>query len=495
MVVEVTFNGGAGDLVKGERGGVQCLMHELESGVQWFNDFGHRYEPMDEILGYPDILRPEVALDIIEQFGLFYNIPGIFREDFEELRGNKTERRTMEFVFTHGHIDHVDGLHYLSADHVIWTLKELQTMLGINQQTRGRTAFQYVYMFDQSTQVPSLAGGTKYLTGNPVMIRRNFQFFKEEEPFLIGGRVPTTAYLLDHSYPFTVGLYHDIAGGIGWSADIRDSGRHPERTKHFFDALVEREAKYLFMEGSLLEIEHGGTEADISTVVAGLIQNKAFAVYAAPPNDFERLTSMYEAACATARTLVVTPAQAFALLVLNGADGYPTLDKVAVYFGNKRNRADWEKGLRQCKLIKEVTAKEMSENQDKFLVSCNSPNALLHLLNAVRPNDLVYIRSHPAPWTLSMFEHERRIRNILIHYGFHHGPYKNLLPPYNETAFHQAHVPGHFNAERAEYYIHRRNWIVIPFHCRSPLEDFIQKVAKGMTVMVPECGRPFYLEG
>ncbi len=494
MVIGVTFNGGAGDFVKGERGGVQCLMEDYASDVSWMNDFGLRYEFTDEYIGFPDTLRPEASLDIIEQLGFFFNIPGIFREDYEELRHNTSQRKSLEFLFTHGHVDHIGGLQYLSADHILRTNELTQTMLWIMQQTRGRMACQYVDIFDQATHVPSLTGGTKILRGDPAMIRRNFQTFKEEEPFLIGGKIPATAYSVDHSFPGSVGfIFETSAGMIGFSGDLRMRGKFPERTHRFIDALVEHDVSYFFFEGSLLEMEHGGTEVDLTRVISALIKDKAFAVYAAPPNDLDRLTSLYNAACATGRTLVLNPAQAFSLCVLNGTDGYPTVDKIAVYFGNKANRFVWEKGLMQHK-VREVTTDEMSKHQDAFLVYCSAPNSLLHLLNAVKPaRGSVYFRSHPAPWTGSMFEHERRIRNILTQFGMYDGPHKNLLPPYNELVFYQAHITGHNNATESEEILRRHNWTVIPYHCRSPIEDFIQKIAKGMNIIVPERGKTLYL--
>ncbi|MEW5896535.1 MAG: MBL fold metallo-hydrolase [Nanoarchaeota archaeon] len=533
MGIEIVFYGGAGDHSKGELGGVQCLVNK-----EFLIDFGQPPDRSSEFYGFPYKSKPFLSLDVLQRLGLYPKIAGLYRHDYEHHRGNKSLGKCplKGLAVTHPHYDHIGGIPLLRHDLPIYMHEKAAQVALAWQHTSGITNNQFIGLVNQLLLTNDKYGRAKFADGLEAIIPRDIRTFGDEEIFELGS-FKITAYPVDHSTPGSCGFILDTpVGKIGWSGDIRKRGRHPERTQHFIEALKEQGIKYLFWEGSLLHFEHEGSEKEVRRKIAELIQGRALVGIAYPPRDFERIATLYEAAKDTGRMLVVSPAQALGLKLLNGMDGYPKLDWKYIgvllqrknkgiidkdefaddklmelierdYFHYERDflkKDKWQasdgegnKKGHQSK-VQRVSIEELKRHQEQFIVYMPLAN-MPEMLEEIQPAaNSIFIRSHPAPWTPEMEEMEKRQINLLRTFGMDDGPRLDYLTPYTNNGgnwrnMHQVHVAGHLNRRETREILQQFNCTIIPFHCLNP-EDFVKDVAGHTKVIIPERGQPLYLD-
>jgi len=77
MPVRLTFYGGVDDAERGELGGVQLLVKDLEKRTRFFFDFGQRPDHTNDFYGFPYKPRSFQNLAVSEFLQLFPEIPNI----------------------------------------------------------------------------------------------------------------------------------------------------------------------------------------------------------------------------------------------------------------------------------------------------------------------------------------------------------------------------------------------------------------------------------
>lgn len=516
--MELTFFGGAGDNEQGELGGVQVLFQDTEELTGLMLECGQRPDHTNEYYGFPYRPKGFQALALSEFLQLYPSLEGFYRHDYEALRGRKPGRLPFEGILvTHAHFDHVGGLTLVRHDLPVYMHPVAKQILWLWQYTSGRTVNQFVDLFYNFFKLPKITEGERFASGLEAQVRREIRLFKDKELFKIGS-IGVTSYPVDHSLPGSCGFIMETsAGKIGISGDIRKRGRRPEDTNHFIEALLEQKVNYLMWEGSLLHFDHEGTEEDVTETVSLLLKNKTFAAVAFPPRDFDRLTSLYKAAKANGRMLVINPAQALALKMFNGQYDFPKMDwkYIGVYLPRKRKglldregfpdemiegdyfywerqflkTAKWEEHTSK---VQRISLQDIRNNQDQFLVFMPF-SYMLDMLEEIRPaKNSLYLRSHPGPWTPEMEIQEERQLNLLKVFGMYDGPRRDYLTPTMEHKMHQVHVTGHLNRRETREILRKFSCPIIAYHCGNP-QDFVEDVASHTRVIIPNRGEKFII--
>ncbi len=514
--MELTFFGGAGDNELGELGGVQVLFHDPERQTKFLFECGQRPDHTSEFYGFPYRPKGFDALALSEFLQLYPPLEGLYRSDYETFRRRENgELPLAGILVSHAHYDHIGGLTLVRHDLPVFMHPTAKQILWVWQYTSGRTVNQFVDLFYNFSKLPKTTGGERFASGLEAQVRREIKLFEEGKPFKVGN-ISAIPYPIDHSLPGSCGfIVETSAGKMGISGDIRKRGRRPEDTERFVEALLEQKVDYLMWEGSLLHFDHEGTEDDVSEAVSRLLKGKAFAAIAFPPRDFDRLTSLYRAAKANRRMLIVNPAQVLALKMFDGQYGFPRMDwkYIGVYLPRKRKglldregypdemvAGDyfyWERRFLEmarweghASKVQRVSVEDIRENQNQFLVFMPF-SYMPEMLEEIRPaENSIYIRSHPAPWTPEMAIQEERQINLLKAFGMYDGIQRDYLTPTIERKMHQVHVTGHLNRRETRELLRKFNCPIIVYHCQNPFY-FVEDVASHTKVIIPQRGEKF----
>ena len=480
-LLEVIMFGGAEGERLGELGCVQALFTDPFRNSRFMFDPGLPPDRVAEIYGFPYRAPAHKSLDILQDLEILPDLPNIYRHDYELERGVEVGPLPMDgFVVTHPHHDHIGALPYFRADMPIHMHSTSLSLAWTWQETSNPTQNQFIDYVDQLSPDPT--GRRKVIHGHEARIPRDIRTFEDGETFKVGG-MDITAYQVDHTVPGSCGfIMHTSIGDVGFTGDFRCRGGKPERTERYIQALERADLAALFIEGSLIHMEHEGNEDDVKQVVYDLIKDAGFAGIAYPPRDFDRVSSIYAAAKRDKRMLVVSPNQAFTLMHLNGIDGFPKMTHkyMGVHIPRKASYRDWEKILlkkqrwngHKSSVIQRVELEDIRDNQDQFLL--NLPfSGLPTMLQEIQPVNGMYIQSHPAPWNIELRLHQDRVINVLRQHGMYYGIVEDSLTPGEIRALHQAHVTGHHNYRETRIIVQRvlhrnPNCKIIPYHSLHP---------------------------
>lgn len=504
-MITLKFFGGVGDYEHGELGGVQLLITDLQRG-KILLDIGQRPDHYSRYFNFPFGPRIYNDLSLLEKLELYPELEGIYRYDHEIYHNHKRGNRNLDgILLTHPHYDHAGGIHLLNPDLPIWMHRIAKQVLFVWQYTSGRTRNQFIDFYDQTTRIPKADIHKKLLSGDEACIPRNIHTFEDGIPFNMAG-FKITPYLVDHSVPGSCGFIIETSvGNIGISGDLRWRGCFPKRTDNFLRALKEANLSYLLMEGSLLQVNHKGTEKDVTRIFSELMTNRSLVTFISPPRDCDRLLSLYNAALSQKRTLVINPNMALLLKSLKG-EGYTNLTQkyIAVYLPKKRKGTidsgeedyiinqdyfEWERQFivkdwdgPQGKLQR-VSDEDIKQNQDQFLVYVPQ-NQMLNFFDSVKPAPRSrHIDSIPSPWTETMKLQQTEKINILNVNEMYEGPKSDFLNPEFERKTNQVHVTGHFNLEENHRFVQNFNCPIIPYHCMNPQD--IKDTASHTKVIIP----------
>ncbi|MBT3323637.1 MBL fold metallo-hydrolase [archaeon] len=493
MSLKVKFYGGALKKDWGELGGVQILFHDTDADTRFFFDFGQRPDHYNRYYGFPYKPARHSEIEIAKSLALAADFPGIYRLDGQGFRDPRFRKPGIDgIVCSHAHYDHIGEVEKLRPDIKLFYHKHGATLARLWQKLSGRTVNQFLDYVARNALVPNTQGGLKFASGDLATIERAIVELEDEERVKIGN-IYGTPYLVDHSLPGATGwIFETSAGKVAVSGDIRFRGRRRGDTEKFIEALHREKIDYFFVEGSLLHFDHQGTEEDVTSAMIDQLKDVAFAAVAYPPRDFDRMTSMYYAAKATGRMLVVDAAQGEYLSKFNGVNGYPKLNDeyIGIYMPKlryglidseypqemvERDYRVWQRHYLDPKRkwdgnkkkVQRVSIQDMKKNQDKFLVYIPA-NHLVAMLEEIQPKEgSKFIRSHPGPWTKSMEVDEARQIEVLDHYNMLTGPKLDVLNG-TQSNITTVHITGHWNKEEYSEVLRELDCLKIMYHTMIP---------------------------
>ena len=412
-------------------------------------DFGPSFSPLFEEY-YVDFLQPRSpspVKDLLE-FGLIPRLEGLYSE--EALTNADLPYRPPEFqaiFLTHAHADHAGYLRYVDPTIPVYV---------------GRGTRHLLQAIEESTF-------QKYGA-------HDFRVFTDRSPVKVGA-MEVVPYPVDHSIPFAYGyLVRTSEGSIAYTGDFRKHGPRAENTHRFFEAVEAEKPAVLAIEGTRAgpdpraNLTEEGVRDHVDRVLHGTPDIALACTY---PRDVDRLTTLYAAAEAAERTLVVSYRTAFLLQSLQelyaaGALPNPgSSPDLAVYGRRKRRYFDYEKPFLETAL----TGEELRAHGRRYLLALDFQH-FPELIDLRPPKGTPYVHSMSEPFSEDDVN-DRVMHNWLDHFGL---------------KFHQAHASGHASATELFEIVRKvRPGTVYPIHTEHP--EAFQRL--GPRVKLPEVGTSY----
>jgi ribonuclease J len=441
----VTFLGGVREI-----GGNKILIEDGPDRILF--DFGPSFSPRVEEF-YADFLQPRSASPVQDllEFDLLPRIEGLYSR--AALADSDLPYRAPEIhglFVSHAHADHAGHLRLVDPEVPVYVGAGTRRLLGAIEASS-----------------PSMRYG-----------EHDWRVFEDRQPIRIG-RLEVIPYPVDHSVPFAYGfLVRTSEGTIAYTGDFRQHGPRAADSLAFLDAVRRESPEALLIEGTRAgpdpraNLSEAGVRDGVDRILEG---SRSLALACTYPRDIDRLTTLYRAARAADRTLLVSTRTAHLLVEVAplfpaGAVPVPgAAPGISVYARKKRLSYRWERPL----LEEALGAEEVRSHGARYLLALD----LLHfpeLIDLRPPRGSPFVHSMSEPFSEDDVD-DRVLHNWLEHFGL---------------AFHQMHASGHASGpELLEIVRATGAKGVFPIHTEHP-EAFL---GAGAPVRLPELGTAYRL--
>jgi ribonuclease J len=442
----ITFLGGVREI-----GGNKILVEDGPDRILF--DFGPSFSPQMEEY-YVDYLQPRStspAKDLLE-FGLLPRVEGLYsREALADAELAWKAPEVHGIFVSHAHADHAGYLNLVDPSIPVYVGSGTRELL---KAIESSTLMRY---------------------GD-----HDWRTFADRTPVRIG-RLEVVPFPVDHSIPFAYGfLVRTSEGTVVYTGDFRHHGPRAADTHAFFRAAAEERPAALLIEGTRAgpDPRRNLSEEGVRHEVDRLLERRPpLALACTYPRDVDRLSTLYAAARAADRSLVVSPRTAYLLsavapLFPDGTVPVPGKSADLAVYGRKKKRTFlWERPLLEGAL----TSDEVRASDGKYLLALD----LMHfpeLIDLRPPKGSPFIHSMSEPFSEDDVG-DHVMHNWLDHFGL---------------AFHQMHASGHASAsELFEIIRSVHPTAVYPIHTEHP-EAFRAAVGG---VRYPELGATYPVAG
>jgi len=442
----VTFLGGVREI-----GGNKVLVQDGPDRILF--DFGPSFSPRMEQF-YVDYLQPRSASPVQDllEFDLLPRVEGLYSR--EALADSDLPYQSPEVhgVFvSHAHADHAGYLKLLDPEIPVYVGAGTRRLLNAIESSS-----------------PSMKYGD-----------HDWREFSDRAPLRVGN-LEVVPYPVDHSIPFAYGfLVRTSEGTVAYTGDFREHGPRAADTREFLRAAAAEAPAALVIEGTRAgpdprrDLSEDGVRRGVDRVLAA---SPSLAFACTYPRDVDRLRTLYEAARAVDRELVVSARTAHLLAQvapLFPPGSVPTVGPspgLAVYARKKRRYFHWEEPFLESAL----GADALRGHGARYLLALD----LMHfpeLIDLRPPRGSPFIHSMSEPFSEDDVD-DRVLHNWLDHFGLE---------------FHQMHASGHASGRElldAVAAVGARH--VYPIHTEHP-EAFARA---GSRVRSPELGTAYALE-
>ena len=259
----------------------------------------------------------------------------------------------------------------------------------------------------------------------------DWRVFADRTPVRVGG-LEVVPYPVDHSIPFAYGFLIRTSGGtVVYTGDFRQHGPRAADTHAFLAAAAAESPAALLIEGTRAgpDPRHNLSEAGVRDGVDRVLDERpSLALACTYPRDVDRLRTLYEAALAADRELVVSARTAHLLAEIAPmfpAGAVPVVGQtpgLSVYARKKRRNFRWEAPY----LAEALGADTLRSRGEKYLLALD----LMHfpeLIDLRPPRGSPFVHSMSEPFSEDDVD-DRVLHNWLDHFGLE---------------FHQMHASGH----------------------------------------------------
>lgn len=393
----ISFLGGVREI-----GGNKILIEDGPDRILF--DFGPSFSPRFEEY-YVDYLRPRStspAKDLLE-FGLVPRVEGLYAREALADADLAYLPPTVHGIFvSHAHADHAGYLDLVDPEIPVYVGAGTREMMSAIETS---TAMRY----------------------GP----HDYRIFRDRIPIRIG-RLEVVPFPVDHSIPFAYGfVIRTSEGSIVYTGDFRHHGPRAHDTHEFFRAAAEERPRALLIEGTRAgpdarrNFSEDGVRAEVDRLLA---RRASLALACTYPRDIDRLVTLYRAARASDRSLLVSPRTAHLLATIAprfASEEFPvpgTSEGPRVYARKKKRYFNWEKPF----LDHAIDSEDVRKDGGRYLLALD----LLHfpeLIDLRPPHGVPFIHSMSEPFTEDDVD-DRVMHNWLDHFGL---------------SFHQLHASGH----------------------------------------------------
>ena len=434
-----------------EIGGNKILIEDGPDRILF--DFGPSFSPRAEEY-YVDYLQPRSASkakDLLE-FDLIPRLPGLYaKEALGDGDLAYTPPEVHGIFVSHAHADHAGYLELVDPTIPVHVGEGTRTLLSaIEKSTRMKYG-------DHAWHV-----------------------FADRTPIRVGG-IEVVPYPVDHSIPFAYGfIVRTREGSLAYTGDFRHHGPRAADTHAFFAAVAKEKVDALLIEGTRAgpdprrNLSEAGVRSGVDRV---LMERPELALACTYPRDIDRLRTLYAAAVAADRDLVVSVRTA--LLLSEVAPRFPPGEipvpgrspGLRVHARKKRVSYLWERPF----LEEALPSEEVRGRGRKFLLALDLAH-FPELIDLRPPKGSPFIHSMSEPFSEDDVD-DRVMHNWLDHFGLE---------------FHQMHASGHASgSELLELIRATGARAVYPIHTEHP--EAFEKA--GPSVRSPELGVDYPLGG
>jgi ribonuclease J len=440
----VTFLGGVREI-----GGNKVLVEDGPDRILF--DFGPAFSAELEQF-YVNFLQPRSTSPVKDllEFDLLPRVPGLYSRAALAESDLPYEAPRVHAVFlSHAHVDHAGYLHLIDPEIPVYLGRGTRTLLDAMAVSTHRNFGEH-----------------------------DFRTFEDRRPIRVGN-LEVVPFPVDHSIPFAYGyLVRTSAGTLVYTGDFRHHGPRAADTHAFLSAAAEARPIGLITEGTRAgpdprrNLSEAGVRAGVDRLLVDLDRPAFACTY---PRDVDRLRTLYAAARAADRTLVVPYRAAHLLAALSPelGDDVPVpgrTEGIAVYGRRKKVYYKWEQPF----LEEAVPAAEIREHGRRYLLAIDLGH-FPELIDLRPPSGSPFVHSMSEPFSEDDVD-DRVLHRWLDHFGL---------------AFHQMHASGHASGpELLEIVRSVAPRTVFPIHTEHP--EFFRSGDRPVTL--PERGRTVALE-
>ena len=430
-MVKLTFYGGVNTI-----GGNKILLEDKDTKL--FLDFGMNFNDHSKYFTEYMPPRKNSCIPDLIHLGLLPHIKGIYREDYCKHMGFTDQKESLidGVLVSHGHIDHLGYIHFLRKNIPIHVSPETKAVMDLFTKT-GASGFEEFIDVKPSFELIEKKNGDgfKRRDARDGTEKRNIEIFNFGKKFKVGC-LEIIPYRVDHSLPGASGfIIFTSQGSVVYTGDLRFHGRHKNWSYDFVKEASKIDAVAMISEGTRINDKSSRTEGYVQEQSTKKIKGKNGLVIANfPIRDTERLLTFYNTAVKNNRKLVIEYRQALLLDLLKeyNVENLPSSDdeNILIFYAKKSwglvGRSDFPKdqirkdyqSYEKNYLSKPniITAKEISKNQDKYVLFMNYFQ-LNNLLDIKPVDGSVHIRSVCEPFNEDMKLDQIRVDNWLKLFG------------------------------------------------------------------------------
>jgi ribonuclease J len=461
--VKLSFFGGVNEI-----GGNKFLLAYRDTQV--FLDFGKSFERENKFFDFP-LLQPFYIPDL-KKIHAIPDLKGLYKDssDAPEVDG---------VLVTHPHVDHFGYISLLNGQVPIHIGEGAKTIIDIRSECYR-------------------AGWDRRLT------HLSFETFRTGREGEVG-EVAYRPFSVDHSIPASYGFILHVGGKtVVYTGDLRRHGTQRSLTERFLRAIEEETVDVMLCEGTNIaparqtasirgfEREYTrrmGTaapkrvetpcaaEADVERELKRLIEDaEGLVLVETSPADIDRIRTVWKAAQATGRTLILDSRQAYLAYELDARDAsvqnLPCPQDSGVYLSRIRDRDGATEGVEartkwrpqyqqtliercdQVYLGPEGRAAIRRQAGDYVLCTDNATQKLLELKEGP-PIPCHFVLSKSEPFNEEMVIAFDRLLHWLAAYGV--------------TQYHEIHVSGHcWRSDLKTLIEEAKPSILVPVHTEHP---------------------------